>query len=918
MGTGTAMTGLAGCGQLFDQTKQYVAEPATLDSEAGSLGFSLRNNRQIETTREESVGGSTLKLTIVSHTAGYDGESTSFGAAATPQVEEAGQVLNPVAKASLSDLVSGDAGGQYLRDTPLGDKSWKRGPFREDRRTGTLLGTQTTVETYAGITDQDDLALVSIARTVDDDDAVIVGGARSWGLDPSADSKTVLQQVSNDRRFAEHVSKIIKTMPHVIRKPARNLTTQTGTPTTRKAGVQKALGSAVDRDRQALYFVQQGGELLRCDLIRDVDSTLASGTVTIQGTWHFNFDNGVGGGGSRGDAADDEEDIWWRIRDSTTRWLVPQNGAEIAYLGNVNYGDVSPASLPTYDYTTDHLEVSKGGSKLTADTVFVVKTSEGNFAKAEVVSRGPNRELELRFETYKLEPALQVVGTGYNRPEDVSLLGDGQTAYVTERGGSGALLEVSLGNADRSAATVVASGFGTPHQMALDRAKDLAHVATDKKVVRVDLDSGSTTDIYTGLNGGRGIVVDDSATFAYVTEQGGSGSSRESLTRIELASGHRQELFADIGEPFHLAWANEAQDSIIYTDYGADSVWRFDLVDESAVGLLVNAPTNPASVALANEDTGYVFAENVIEEFDFASGLFGTTGPLFKGIGHIPVSDISQTPTVSRSDAGYANTRGAAYPLNTDDAPFGGTLPLKLDHYGAYTDNNARYYRVFVDGNVEQRPWRALEWSTSKGEFVSTKVTPSSGGYFEVRNPGTIWFRSDMGYKLPTSDLSNGLHDLRVAFYRNKSKASKVAETSVQIRVDNREPNASLGRIFHELSNGEEVIDACAIVDTAENGFKFEVTAHDDEKHLRAWRLRALWGHGKSEVIRKEAYSNSSGTDWAGPVNLKTGPSKNTYWTAKKKRCAHTFFLHAWGRTINGHHYVHRDGDHKSLTLLLP
>jgi len=917
LGAGGGLASVAGCQGLLTQTKRYVAEPAVLDAEAGALGYTLDGARKLETKREESVSGATLKMTLVSHVAGYDGPETSFGTAATPRVEEAGQVLNPVATAALSDLVSGDVGGQYLSGTPLGDRSWRRGPFREDSRTATLLGTETTVETYAGITDDGDLALVSIARVDDDGDAVIAGGGRSWALDESTDSKAALQGVSNDRRFTDHVSKIIDTMPHVIRKPARKLDTQTGTPTTGLVGVQTALGSDVDRTRQALYFVQGGGKLRRYDLVREVKRSLASGTVTIQGTYSFDFDTGTGGGGSSGQAQGSERDVWWRIRDGTTRWLVPENGAEIAYLGNVSYGDVAPESLPSYDYTSDHLEVTKGGSKLTADTVVAVKSSDGNYAKAEVVRRGPNRELELRFETYELTPALQTIGTGYTEPEDVQLRGDGRTAYVTERGGGGALLEVTLGSADRSSATVVASGFGTPHQVAIDRTKDLAHVVTDSKVVRVDLGTGNTTTVYDGLQQGRGIVVDDSTTFAYVTEQVGP-SSPGALSRIELGSGRRQELYGDVSQPFHLAWANETEDAVVYADRARDSVWQFDLVDETTSGVVVDAPSKPASVVLATEDTGYIFAESVIEEFDVAGGLFAPSGPLFKGIGHIPISDISQAPSVPRAQAGYATTQGAAYPLTTKDAPFGGTLPLKLNHHGAYTDENARYYRVFVDGDVEQRPWRALEWSASNGTFESTKVTPAADGYFEVRAPGSIWFRTDLGYRLPTGDLSNGLHELTVAFYRSKSASSKVAETTVQFRVDNEQPDASLGRIFHELGSGrEEVVDACAIVDRATDEFAFEVTAHDEQQHLRAWRLRAVWGHGKSDVVARESHgSNGSGTDWAGPVNQRT--PGGSYWTAKKRECAHTFYLHAWGRATNGHHYIHRDGDHKSLTLLLP
>src|SRR5262245_37429340 len=58
---------------------------------------------------------------------------------------------------------------------------------------------------------------------------------------------------------------------------------------------------------------------------------------------------------------------------------------------------------------------------------------------------------------------LNVLGTGYNNPEDVKLSGDGVHAYITER--SGDLVRVALKTPDRSAATVVTSSMTAPQQM---------------------------------------------------------------------------------------------------------------------------------------------------------------------------------------------------------------------------------------------------------------------------------------------------------------------------------------------------------------------------------------------------------------------------------------------------------------------
>ena len=76
LGAGGGLASVAGCQGLLTQTKRYVAEPAVLDAEAGTLGYTLDGARKIETKREESVSGATLKMTLVSHVAGYDGPET--------------------------------------------------------------------------------------------------------------------------------------------------------------------------------------------------------------------------------------------------------------------------------------------------------------------------------------------------------------------------------------------------------------------------------------------------------------------------------------------------------------------------------------------------------------------------------------------------------------------------------------------------------------------------------------------------------------------------------------------------------------------------------------------------------------------------------------------------------------------------
>ena len=67
------------------------------------------------------------------------------------------------------------------------------------------------------------------------------------------------------------------------------------------------------------------------------------------------------------------------------------------------------------------------------------------------------------------------VGTGYANPHDIELSIDGVHAYVTESPGT--FLRLNLTNLNRSAATVVASGFNGIQQIALDEAHGYAYIA---------------------------------------------------------------------------------------------------------------------------------------------------------------------------------------------------------------------------------------------------------------------------------------------------------------------------------------------------------------------------------------------------------------------------------------------------------
>jgi hypothetical protein len=96
-------------------------------------------------------------------------------------------------------------------------------------------------------------------------------------------------------------------------------------------------------------------------------------------------------------------------------------------------------------------------------------------------------------------------------------------------------------------------------------------------------------------------------------------------------------------------------------------------------------------------------------------------------------------------------------------------------------------------------------------------------------------------------------------------------------------------------------------------------------RHLRAWALAAYWGDNQSKTVASDDYSHhvASPPIWTGLSSGVIPPPGSTPWDATVAgdptsiHCAHTFFLDAWDRVINGWGYVHGDATyHKSITLM--
>jgi len=676
-------------------------------------------------------------------------------------------------------------------------------------------------------------------------------------------------------------------------------------------GLAGAIGSSYHGASNRLYFVEYGGKLSRYDFVREPDTVLVSGTRTLKGTWLMDLDTGVMT--SNMAAAD----IWWEQIDGVKRRMVPRAGARIAYLGQMTllqFTLLGTAQLQALSYgSTPIVGDNNANNLLGAGAVFAVRTNGGHLSKVRVTTYGYDVKLNIR--TYRLKPAYQVLGTGYSEPEDVEVSVDGSTAYITERGGR--LLRVALNTAvapHRSAAVVVASGMQAPHQISLHEDRGLAYVveyANPGHLVRINLASGARTNVAFGFDRAIGMLVSGDHKHAFVSEQSGAGGR---LRRIELDTGAIETLLGGFTAPFMMAFNDVSESAILLAERDpANRIALIDLGVRPIVSRVVagGVAARPSSVALVGGSKLLVCSDTVLSSVDLAESLLTGSGPLLLGIGHVPVDRIA---------GGYADTSvDPAYFFQVKDCPFGGTLPMMFNHERARL-MNAVYYKVFVDGVETHAPWGDYRWSTASNRFEYVPVLPDAGGFYSVRKAGELWYNAWLGLARDTADLPNGLHQLSVRVY-SAAKALILTPgmtTSVNLMIDNSMPSAAITSIVHDGTP----VGTCGIVTTGPDKFRFEISALDPQQHLLSWSLGVLWGDNKSAAIAGDSYAAhvTPGKLWGGINGMVPAGS----WAATvpgdptSKRCAHTFVLNVWARTINGYSYLHQGSAHKSITIMLP
>jgi len=563
-----------------------------------------------------------------------------------------------------------------------------------------------------------------------------------------------------------------------------------------------------------------------------------------------------------------------------------------------------PLPVPT-NIATGFADLSGCSYRLATDQLYVADDGAG-----QIVAVNPHSHVKT------------VLGTGYNFPHDIELSRDGLHAYITESPGT--LLRVSLSSMNRAAATVVASGFNGIDQVALDEAHGFAYVAefTGGGIWRVALGTGVKT-LVLNVGNPRGVLATGDGKFLYVSSDAGT------INRIDLSTDTQKTIASGLNGPRHLTFADAGESLILFPQPNpSGTVLKADLTTTPATVTPIAGPTSPApySVAVLSSNQLLIACATAVAEVDLTSSVFTAAGPILLGIGFVP-ADAAHLPN------GYADTTGdPTYFFQVKDCPFGGTLPLMINWQHARS-MGANFYQVFIAAGGSPAvqvttPFTDYLWSVPLNEFEAVATTPVSGGYFPLRSAGQIWLNYWLGMLLNTFSQPNVLNTISIKLFSATSAASEIGHATdagrfAKVMIDNTLPVATLEKILQQPGNVP--VGTCAIVNSGSPTFTFVVTASQPQSHLLGWDLIAYWGDNKSETVASDSYAShiSPTRLWAGITSTAVPPPGPSPWNATvagdptSTHCAHSFFVNAWDRVINGWGYIHGVASYqKSVTLM--
>ena len=364
---------------------------------------------------------------------------------------------------------------------------------------------------------------------------------------------------------------------------------------------------------------------------------------------------------------------------------------------------------------------------------------------------------------------------------------------------SGDLVKVALSSANRSGATVIAKGLTQPQQMFLDEAHNAIYVVVHPgSLLRFNLTGPGSTVVIATLDNPIGLVLSSDLQYAYVSEQTTTPDLGR-ISQIKLSGPTRTTLAKGLTNPFHLTWADAAQDSLLVPLRDpSNSIISVNVTTGATTLVAGGVPVRPSSVCLPYSGQMLICSDSVIEEIDF----LGFTGDLLMGIGLIPATDVA---------GGLATTPAGLYQVT--NAPFGGTLPIMVNYQAAITAG-ASYYQVQVDGIPQTDIWSVYFGDPAVLISVPALTIGPSTGCYPVHPVAELFQYNppELGDQLDSTRFSNGLHKLVLVFLDSGGKplSPTVESLPLNIMVNNQQCVAALSP--PSIPSPGSVDSACGVI----------------------------------------------------------------------------------------------------------
>jgi hypothetical protein len=554
------------------------------------------------------------------------------------------------------------------------------------------------------------------------------------------------------------------------------------------------------RTNQLVFVERNSNRIGRLDLIAPAGPVVSTGTTTLPGGSTFDCDTGT----VNPAPATNRADVRWETPSAGVRRMTPAGGARIANLGIHDYHAVTSDALQMLAF--DALPIDSdptGWNGLPSNAVFAVHTNAGNYCKVKIVAYG--QDLQIAWTTYSVGSRLTYIGRNYDELFDIIVDADGVNAYAIESDGS--IVHVDLTHADYAPANEwLTAGLNTPQQAQFSSAGDAIYVVEGTpsgRLLKINRSTKAITTIASGLENAVGLVLSDGDGFAYVSERGASGGR---VRRISLPAGTISTIATGFTQPAMMTWSDPSRARIVLCEgVSANRLTVIDLSNNSFTSPVTGLDPGPVAVAMIGGGRALVTTNTTIDEVQLV-GTHVLSGPDFKGIGDVPIDHVTA--------AGLADTHDAPAPIpQFVNTPFGGLLPIRINHLSAYLDG-ARWYQILLDGNEQTDAFGDYKWNpvTSYYEPAETTVSVVAGKrVYPVRSIAELrqWYHADDGGYIASSSYPDGMHRIEVVFW-DAGGTSSFTSGQHPLMFDNGKCTASLDL---PLLNGTTLAsDMCGVL----------------------------------------------------------------------------------------------------------